>query len=159
MVIVFDVNGTLLDTEALAPTLRSIFGSKYTVREWFTELIQYTMATTLSGDYREFGDVAISVLKMAAAARHVTVSGRAIEKIRKGMRHLPPFPDVKTSLRRLQERGFRLAALSNSGPAALDEQLRTAGLSRFFEPVISVDSVQRFKPAVEPYQAAARALG
>ncbi len=49
MVIVFDVNGTLLDSRALAPRFRKIFGLRYPAREWFTEVVQYAMATSLSG--------------------------------------------------------------------------------------------------------------
>lgn len=159
MVIVFDVNGTLLDTEALGSAVRRIFGSKYTVREWFTEVVQYAMATTLSGDYREFGDIAVSVLKMAASARNVSVSTHDVANMRKHMRELPAFPEIKKSLHRLKGQGFRLAALSNSSTAALENQLRHAGLTEFFERIVSVDSVQRFKPAAEPYHAAARSLG
>ena len=49
-VIVFDVNGTLLDLQALAPQLERLFGSAVTVREWFSELLQHTLALTLAGD-------------------------------------------------------------------------------------------------------------
>ena len=38
-------------------------------------------------------------------------------------------------------------------------QIQNAGLSPFFERVLSVDAVRRFKPAPEPYLMAARELG
>jgi 2-haloacid dehalogenase len=159
MVIVFDVNGTLLNTEALAPEIRAIFGSKYTPREWFTETVLYAMATSLAGDYREFGDVAIAVLEMAAAARRVTPQPSAVEAVRRGIRRLPPFPEAPEALKALRDVGFRLAALSNSSQAALEEQLANANLTECFELALSVDSVRRFKPAAEIYRAAALRLG
>ncbi len=158
MVILFDVNSTLLDTEALAPQIREIFGRKYTVREWFTEVIQYSMATTLSGSFREFADIAIAVLDMAAAARHIRLSRESAEDIRVALQHLPPFDDVKPALGRLRRAGFRLAALSNSSQRALDAQIRNAGLAPYFEKALSVDSTRVYKPAPETYRAAAVAL-
>src|SRR3954465_5760424 len=92
MVVVFDVNGTLLDPRALAPQFRRIFGERYSAREWFNQVVQYSMATTLSGRFQEFGDIAIAVLKMAAAAEGVRLSSGSVQEIREAMQSLPPFP-------------------------------------------------------------------
>ena len=54
MVLVFDLNGTLLDTRALAPPFRRIFGERSSAREWFNQVVQYSMATTLSGRFQEW---------------------------------------------------------------------------------------------------------
>ena len=75
------------------------------------------------------------------------------------MRHLPPHPEVQVSLERLYDAGLRLAALTNSAPAAAEAQLKNAGLKEFFEQIISVDAVKRYKPAPEPYRFAAERLG
>ena len=158
MILVFDVNGTLLDTRALAPDMRRIFGTRYTVREWFGDVIVHAMATTAVGQYREFGDIALAVLEMAAVARGVRLGRGDAERIRRGMRELPPFAEVREALERLRQGGFGLAALSNSAPGALKQQLRNAGLTPFFQQVLSVGAVKKFKPAVEVYDAAARAL-
>jgi 2-haloacid dehalogenase len=107
MVIVFDVNGTLLDTRALAPVIRSFFGRQYSVEEWFKEVVQYSMATSLAGDYRELGEIALAVLKMAVAARGIAITGPATEKVKTGMENLPPFPEVQKSLRRLRKAAHR----------------------------------------------------
>jgi len=50
-------------------------------------------------------------------------------------------------------------ALTDSAPAAVQQQLANAGLTSFFEGSFSVDTVRRFKPAPEPYQAVADSLG
>lgn len=159
MVIVFDVNGTLLDTEALAPQLKAIFGTKYTVREWFHEVIEYAMALTLADDYREFGDVAMNVLQMAAEARAVRLRRDAVAALQKRLKHLSAFPDVKRSLARLHKGGFRLAALSNSGSGLLQEQFRHNGIAEYFDEIISVSAVRRYKPAREAYDTAAARMG
>jgi 2-haloacid dehalogenase len=158
MVILFDVNGTLLDTSALGPPIRSIFGRKVSLEEWFTRVLQHAAASTLSDDYRPFGDLAIAVLNMTATAHGITPSARQLAKLRSAMETLPPFPDVKRALRRLQKANFRLAVLTNSAPAALERQMAHSGLGKYFEKALSVDLVQRYKPAPGTYRAAIQCL-
>jgi len=158
-VLVFDINGTLLMTEALAPTLRAIFGPRLSVPEYFKEVVGYSMATTLVGDYRDFGEIAVSVLRMSAAAHDVTLRQSDIDRVRTRFKKLPPHPEVKSALKKLRNQGFRLAALSNSGQHSREEQLRNARLRDLFDYAISVQIVQRFKPAPEVYRGAAREMG
>ena len=158
-VIVFDLNGTLLDTEALAPAIRRIFGRKLPVDTWFTKVLLYSMATSLAGDYRPFGELAVAVLEMSAAAKGVQLREADIAKVKSGMKQLPAFPEVKKALRRLRDAGFRLAVLTNSAKGSLEEQLHHAGLAEYFEQAFSVDTVRRYKPARDTYRAAAYLLG
>jgi len=72
---------------------------------------------------------------------------------------LPAHADVAEGLRRLRDAGFRLGALSNSSQAAVEAQLAHAGVSSFFERILSVESVRRFKPSPEPYLFAAQQFG
>jgi 2-haloacid dehalogenase len=66
---------------------------------------------------------------------------------------------VPGALQRLQQAGFRLAALTNSPPETAQAQLQHAGLAGYFEQILSVHATGRFKPAPEPYHFAARQLG
>lgn len=159
MVIAFDVNGTLLDISALGPKLKTLFGSKYTAKEWFTEVIQYSMAVTLSGSFHEFGDIAEDVLRMAAAARRVQLGRSDIQNLRKALQALPAFTDVPGGLRRLRGANHRLVALSNSGSSLLPKQLANAGIDEFFERALSVAEVEKYKPAPQVYRFAARTMG
>lgn len=158
MVITFDVNGTLLDIGALSPMFKAMFGSRYTAKEWFTELIQYSMAVTASGGFHEFGDIAEAVLRMAAAARRVQIGRGEIHDLRKTMQALPAFPEVAGALRRLHAANHRLVALSNSGKSSLPKQLRNARIDKFFERALSASEVEKYKPAPDVYRFAARAL-
>jgi 2-haloacid dehalogenase len=75
------------------------------------------------------------------------------------MRSLPPHDDVKEGLRRLQEKGFRLYALTNGSEDTLNDQIHNAGLGDFFEGLLSVDRVRKFKPHREVYEWAAKETG
>lgn len=159
MVIVFDLNGTLLDTRALRPALRSIFGRTLQTEQFFTGALQYAMALTLSGEYRPFSDIAVAVLRMEADARNIKLRERDVDKTRAALRSLPPFRDVHGAMRQLRNAGFRLAVLTNSAAEDVRVQLANAKLSGYLEHVISVAQVRSFKPARETYESAANALG
>ena len=158
-VIVFDVNETLLDVSALAPHFERLFGDARVLREWFATVLLYSEVLTLAGPYAPFGAIGGAAVEMMAAARGVTITPGDRTALVTGMLTLPPHPEVIDSLALLRDAGFRLAALSNSAADALTRQLDHADLSPFFEKVLSVGDVQRFKPAPEPYLHAARQLG
>lgn len=158
-ILVFDVNETMLDVDALTPHFVEAFGRGDTVREWFTTVLHYSTVATLAGPYAQFGAIAEAALTMLAESRHVSLAPEIRQRILAGLRSLPAHPDVRPALEDLRNHGFRLVTLTNSAPAAVAQQLANAGLADCFERSFSVDAVQRFKPAPEPYQRVAKELG
>lgn len=159
MVIVFDANGTLLNTESLDPHVRRLFGASYSASEWFHEVIEYAIALTLADDYQDFDDVALNVLRMAADARGICLGSEQLQKVKSKIASVPLFPDVKPALKRLKNAGFRLAVLSNSGTNSLQQRMRKNNAENLFEQLISVSAVRKYKPARETYGMAAARLG
>ena len=157
-IIVFDVNETLLDIGALAPQFERIFGDPGVLQEWFTNVVLYSQTLTIAGPYTDFGSIARASLEMTAQARGVTLETGDRDGILRGLVSLPAHDDVRASLERLRTAGFRLVTLTNSAPAAVDQQLANAGIRQFFERALSVDPVRRFKPAAEVYAIVAREL-
>jgi 2-haloacid dehalogenase len=158
-ILVFDVNETLLDLRALEPHFVRVFGDKAVMLEWFNQVILFSEGVTLAGNYKNFGEVARAALEMTAAARGKELSADAAQQIIGGIRSLPPHPEVPASLERLRAAGFQMVTLTNSPPAVAEAQIANANLKPFFGRIFSVDSVQRFKPAPEPYRMVARELG
>lgn len=158
-VIVFDVNETLLDLAALDPLFASIFGDARVRREWFAQVLLCAMTTSLTGAYADFGAVAAAALDLTAARHRIGLSRQQRQRILAGMRALPPHPEVPGALARLREAGLRLACLTNSAPETAHAQIQGAGLASYFEAILSVDDVRRYKPAPEPYRMAAYRLG
>lgn len=158
-IIVFDVNETLLDLRALDPEFLRAFGDAGVRQQWFAQLLQSALVTIATNAYTDFGTIAGAALDMVATRRGVALPPDDRAKILSGILTLPPHPEVRASLQRLREAGFRLATLTNSTQKVADAQISNAGLKDFFDAVLSADTVRRLKPAPEPYQMAAKSFG
>src|SRR4051794_18311966 len=94
-VVVFDVNETLIDIEALGPLLERVFGDRRVLREWFGQLVLYSMTATLSGLYEAFLSLGQGVFEMVGAARGVAVEADDAKALREGLLAMPAHPDVE----------------------------------------------------------------
>ncbi len=158
-IIVFDVNETLLDVQALAPHFEQLFGDRRVLQEWFSLVLLHSEAATLAGPYFDFGTIAGAALEMVGTTRSKPVPEAYKQSVMAGMLSLPPHPEVREALQMLKNAGFRMVTLTNSSPKAVEQQIRNAGLGEFFERLFSVEAVRRYKPAPEPYQMVAAELG
>jgi len=159
LVILFDVNETLLDMSPLKNKINVILGNKEGFRIWFGILLQYSLVDNSTGSYHEFSVIADATLDMAAKTL-----GRAITQQNKRqalalITQLKAYPDVEKGLSMLKAAGYRLATLTNSASKTQMLQLKYAGLSKYFEETFSVDEIKKYKPAPESYQYAAKSLG
>ncbi|OBG30207.1 haloacid dehalogenase type II [Mycobacterium sp. 852002-51057_SCH5723018] len=159
-VLVFDVNETLLDIDSLAPLFGEWFGDERVLRDWFAQLIMYSMTATLAESYVNFSQLAQGVLRMLGDAYRVDIGEDELRRLKAGFLTMPAHPDVPDGLATLRDNGFRLATLTNSppnpdGPTAL----QSAGLGGFFEQQLSVDACRAFKPAPAVYRHACVKLG
>lgn len=159
MVLVFDVNETLLDLSSLDPHFERIFGDSGVMAEWFSQLLQSAMAATLTGRYDDFGVLAREALELMAKRHDVELSAEDAEATLGQIRRLEPHPDVTPALDMLRDAGFRLATLTNSPYKTLEAQLAANGLRSYFQAALSVEQVQKFKPHPAVYRMAAQKLG
>jgi 2-haloacid dehalogenase len=158
-IVVFDVNETLLNLDALRPTFDRIFDDEAAMRLWFANLITYSEALTLSGVYVPFTDIGGAVLQMLAASRDITISDSDSAELTDRFATMPPHPEVPAALRRLRGHGFRLFTLTDNTLDISGRQLEHAGVIDVFERRFSVDqTVRRHKPAQEAYHSVAAAL-
>ena len=78
--VVFDINETLLDLQTMEPTFERIFGEKSAMRFWFANLIMYSAALTVAGNYVPFTDIGTAVMKMLADTRGIKISDKGQER-------------------------------------------------------------------------------
>ncbi len=152
-VLVFDVNETLIDIESVAPLFERLFGDPQAMKEWFNQLVMYSMTATLSGHYVDFFTLGQGVLQMLASTHRLSITDDDVRELKDRMLTMPAHPDVDDGLTVLRDNGFRLATLTNSppnpdGPTALEH----AGLAHFFEQTFSVEACRAFKPAPAVYR-------
>lgn len=157
-ILVFDVNETLLDIEAIAPLFARVFGDSQVLREWFGQLVLYSGVVTLSGVYENFFVLGQGVLRMLGDIHKVDIHSSDIDELRTRMLNMPAHPDVPEGLCLLNNAGFRLVTLTNSPPHPKGSPLERAGIAHFFEREFSVDAVRQFKPAPKVYQMVASML-
>jgi len=143
---------------ALEPLFKQAFGDGRVLQEWFGTVLLYSEVATLAGPYSDFARIGGAALDMTAASRGVALSPADRGRILQGMLTLPAHSDVRDGLQLMRDAGLRLVTLTNSAPAAVQQQLANAGLAALFERSFSVDTVRRFKPAAEAYHSVAEAL-
>jgi 2-haloacid dehalogenase len=159
-VLVFDVNETLIDIDALTPLFERMFGDRRVLREWFNQLVMYSMTATLSDNYVDFFSLGQAVLRMTADVHGRPIADEDLDELARRMLTMPAHPDVAEGLAELGAQGYRLVTLTNS-PAkpGVPTPLESAGLAHFFERQFSVDSWRVFKPSRELYTGVAATLG
>ncbi len=155
-VLLFDVNETLLDMRALDPLFEQAFGTSSLRQQWFLTLQGLWMTCTLTQRFVPFDKLARAALDMTARREGVSIDGPVRTAILETLTHLPPHADAAAALDTLRGTGVRLAALTNGTSQGVRTQLKHARLFDMFDDVISVDQVEVYKPARQPYLFAAR---
>jgi 2-haloacid dehalogenase len=140
------------------PIFEDLFGSGEVRKEWFSQVIQDALVSSLIDRYSDFGKIGVSAFELIAARKGVKVGEDDFSRVVAAMRSLPAHAEVSAQLQRLKDHGFQLVTLTNSPPALVAAQLDNAGISKFFDQQLSVDSVKAFKPAPKVYEFAASEL-
>jgi 2-haloacid dehalogenase len=159
-VLVFDVNETLIDIEALAPLFGEWFGDGRVLREWFAQLVMYSMTATLAEYYVDFFALGQGVLHMLADIHRVDITDDDVHRLQVQMGSMPAHSDAVAALTALRDTGFRLVTLTNSPHrSGVRTPLENAGLAQLFERQFSVDACRAFKPSPSVYRYVCRELG
>jgi 2-haloacid dehalogenase len=151
-VYVFDAYGTLFDVHAAIGRYRGEAGpdADRFSEIWRTKQLEYTWTMTLAGQYLDFWTLTERALDYAFA--RITSVDRALRgKLLEAYLSLDVFPDTRSSLAQLKNRGLRLAVLSNGSPRMLTAAVNAARLGELLDGVLSVDTVRMYKPRPEVY--------
>lgn len=152
--LVFDVYGTLLDIGSPVASLAKEIGPDAARLSdlWRAKQLEYAWVATLTRHDESFWTLTERALDHAMEA----IGLRPAPGLRDALLdayHAPAvYSEVSDALAKLRERGHRLAVLSNAGKDMLEAALRVGGIIDAFDDVLSVESVQRFKPDLEAYR-------
>ncbi|MEW5251381.1 haloacid dehalogenase type II [Microbulbifer sp. 2201CG32-9] len=160
-VIIFDVNETLLDLAPLKESVGAALGGREDLLPlWFSTMLHYSLAETLSDEYHDFGEIGVAALMMVAEAQGVNLTyEEAKTAIVTPLGSLPPHADVKPGLKTLSKGDYKIVSLTNSSFKGVETQFKNAGLTDFFDKRYSVEAVRKYKPHPDTYRMVLKDMG
>jgi 2-haloacid dehalogenase len=158
--VLFDAYGTLFDVYSVGLLAEQLFPGRgqALAQVWRDKQIEYTHLTSMAGRWRPFWDITRAGLRHATARLDLELGTAAEERLMNQYHHLSAFPENLDVLRALKERGIPAGILSNGDPEMLAVAVKSAGLSKLLDAVISVQTVRRFKPDPACYALGPQAL-
>ena len=156
---VFDAYGTLLDVDAAAREAAAEPGREALKENWLSiakgwreRQLRYSWLCSMMGRYDDFWELTTRALD-STLEEHALSSD---EKIRKRLlslyRELSAYGEVPKVLANLKAAGHKLAVLSNASPHMLTTAIEAAGISEWFDELLSVDVLKCYKPTPIIYQ-------
>jgi 2-haloacid dehalogenase len=157
-IILFDINETVLDLSVLKPKFKASFGDDRVIATWFSMLLHSSTVCMITGVKTDFATLAATTLESMAARMDIKLSKTMGDDILNGFANMPAHDDIKQALGQLKSAGFRTVAFSNSSLNLISTQIKNAGLTEYFDKIISVEETGSFKPDPNVYKFAAKKL-
>jgi 2-haloacid dehalogenase len=158
--VLFDAYGTLFDVYSVTLAAEQMFpgrGEKLALL-WRDKQIEYSRLLTMSGRYASFWDLTCAALRYALLRFELPIDPAGEARLLAQYRTLNPFPENRAVLAKLKQRGIRAGILSNGDPPMLEAAVQSAGFADLVNPVLSADSVKRFKTDPVVYALGPKAL-
>ena len=156
--ILFDINETVLDLSSLKPKFKAAFGDEAVTATWFSMLLHTSTVCILTDTKTNFATLAGTMLDTVAARLGVELSAVMRDEILGGFSSLPPHVDIKPALTRLRSAGYRTVAFTNSSLNLVTTQIENAGLTEYFDEIVSVEETGSFKPDPKVYEFVAECI-
>ncbi len=156
--ILFDINETILNLTSLRPKFKVAFGDERVTATWFSMLLHTSTVCALTDVKTDFASLASAMLDTIAARLRVSLSDEKRSEILGGFASLPPHADVKPALTRLRSAGYRTVAFTNSSHNLVTSQIQNAGLTEYYDNIVSVEETGSFKPDTKVYRFVAEHL-
>ena len=149
--IVFDAYGTLFDVNSAAEKCKGKIGDKWEdfANFWRTTQLEYTWLRSLMKKHKDFWQVTEDSLDKSMKTFKIDSSMKS--ELLNLYKVLSPYTEVKEVLKKLKEKEYRLAILSNGTPALLNELVKNNNLENIFDNLFSVEEVEIYKPDPKVY--------
>jgi len=148
LTLAFDVYGTLIDTQGVIEALQLRIGDRAPAFSamWRNKQLEYSFRRGLMRAYRSFDVCTRQALDYVDAVLDTGLDENDKQRLMSGYLELPAFDDVNAALLRLRARDCRVFALSNGRSESLHTLLVNAGIRDHMIDIVSVESLQTFKP-------------
>ena len=119
---------------------------------WRTRQFDYQWLRVLTKRYADFWQATDDALVFSAEMLKLDLTPDKRMQLMNAYLELKAWPDVLPALQSLKSMGIRLAPLSNLTQAMLDANIKSSGLERIFDQVLSTDKIKTYKPEPRAYQ-------
>ena len=149
--IIFDAYGTLFDVNSAAEKCKDKIGDKWEdfANYWRTTQLEYTWLRSLMGRHKDFWQITEDSLDKSMKTFSIDDSMK--NELLNLYRVLSPFKEVPETLKKLKEKNFKLAILSNGTPSLLKELVKSNNLDNLFDDLFSIEEVGIYKPDSKVY--------
>lgn len=148
----FDIYGTLINPYGVTTKLAEYTDqSAEFSRIWRDKQLEYTFKRGLMRRYENFAVCTRNALDYTDTLLNTGLDDQAKQALMDAYRVLPAFDDVVETLKLSKDAGFRLFGFSNGLQSAVEGLLEHAGISEYFDGVVSVDDLKTFKPNPDVY--------
>ena len=149
--IIFDAYGTLFDVNSAAEKCKDKIGDKWEgfANFWRTTQLEYTWLRSLMKRHKDFWQITEDSLDKSIKAFNIDASMK--NELLNLYKVLSPFKEVPETLKKLKEKNFKLAILSNGTPSLLKELVESNNLDNLFDDLFSIEEVGIYKPDSKVY--------
>ena len=150
--IIFDAYGTLFDVYSAAEKCKYKIGAKWEgfANFWRTTQLEYTWLRSLMGRHKDFWQITEDSLDKSMKTFDIDTSMKS--ELLNLYKVLSPFKEVPETLKKLKEKNFKLAILSNGTPSLLNELVESNNLDNLFDDLFSIEEVGTYKPDSKVYE-------
>ena len=140
--IIFDAYGTLFDVNSAAEKCKDKIGAKWEgfANFWRTTQLEYTWLRSLMGRHKDFWQITEDSLDKSMKTFDIDSSMKS--ELLNLYKVLSPFKEVPETLKKLKEKNFKLAILSNGTPSLLKELVESNNLDNLFDDLFSIEEVE-----------------
>ena len=149
--IIFDAYGTLFDVNSAAEKCKDKIGDKWEgfANFWRTTQLEYTWLRSLMKRHKDFWQITEDSLVKSMKTYEIDPMMKS--ELLSLYKTLSPYKEVHEVLKKLKEKNFKLAILSNGTHSLLDELVKSNNLENLFDDLFSVEQVGIYKPDSKVY--------
>ena len=157
---VFDAYGTLFDVNAACRELSKEVGDRWNDLSnlWRLRQVEYTWLRNSMNEYIDFWKITSDALDYAMETLNLNNNKLRNDLLSLYLK-LEAYPEVKSILEDIKNRGMKTAILSNGNKKMLESAVTNAKIQHLLDKVLSVDDCKIYKPASEVYDLVNKKMG
>ncbi|BES69453.1 haloacid dehalogenase type II [Marinobacter nanhaiticus D15-8W] len=158
-VIVFDVIETIFSLDALSRSFDRLDLPAHTKDLFFAQLLRDAFATSATGAYVPFVEMAKGTLHVLLVNLGVSAPASKIEQILPVFGQLDAHSDVQDALALAKSRDLEVLFFTNGSQKNTESLIARNALENLVDHVVSIDTFSQWKPYREVYLGAIAAVG